>query len=85
MMKEEITQDEFRAGMSGNAYVVVQLREDRPTTPGRIRIRAERNCEHSATICVGCADSWALDYQIFWGRTAGGRRLQQRLASAGAR
>jgi hypothetical protein len=62
--------------LSGSTYVQMMLNNDelewgwRPTP---IRSR----CMHEYTCCIECIDSWALDYEIYWDRTAGGRRLRQ--------
>jgi hypothetical protein len=70
--------------LSGNFYVPMRLREESSETrPTPTKIASERRCEHEHTICMECADSWSLDWVIFWNRTAGGRRLYDRLLAAG--
>jgi hypothetical protein len=64
--------------LSGYAYVPMRLNDDElgwgfQSTP----IRTPRRCEHGYTCCIECVDSWALDYEVNWGATAGGRRLRQ--------
>ncbi|WP_435593804.1 hypothetical protein [Nocardia sp. bgisy118] len=67
------------AQLSGNAYVMVQLR-DTGDPYGRILLvwSADR-CNHGYTICPECAESWELDHHVHYELTGGGRRLRAAL------
>lgn len=62
--------------LSGNAYVNVCLKET-PDSPGRVRVRSHKYCEHDDTVCVECVDSWLIDYRIDFDRTCAGRSLYE--------
>ncbi|MFD6221228.1 hypothetical protein [Nocardia asteroides] len=67
------------AKLSGNAYVVVRLR-DSDDPPGRILLVGRTwRCVHGCTICVECAESWELDHHVDYELTGGGRRLREAL------
>lgn len=68
------------ANLSGNAYVAVRQRrpeDDDNRRPSRVPLVAERNCDHVSTICAttSCVESWEIDWELLFRRTAGGRRL----------
>jgi hypothetical protein len=78
-MNTELTRDQV-AHMSGDRYVYGRLREEgSDAEPARIPIR--ERCEHVATICPSCAETWALDWVLLFDRTAGGRNLRDRASS----
>ncbi|WP_431969560.1 hypothetical protein [Nocardia sp. bgisy134] len=67
------------AQLSGNAYVMVTLR-DTDDPYGRILlVWNPHRCNHGYTICVECADSWELDHHVHYDLTGGGRRLRKAL------
>ncbi|MGF6886307.1 hypothetical protein ABIA39_000274 [Nocardia sp. GAS34] len=79
-MKNNTTHDEdgaIRKGakVSGNAYVSVRLR-DTNSKAEKILFRSPDKCNHEATICRDCAESWSWDHTIGFDRTAAGRRLR---------
>ncbi|MEV6363166.1 hypothetical protein [Nocardia asteroides] len=80
-MKDTRTHDEDgvitpEAKLSGNAYVVVRLR-DSDDPPGRILlVRNPSRCPHGCTICAECAASWELDHHMHYESTGGGRWLR---------
>lgn len=63
--------------LSGNAYVRLGLPGEEP---GRVRVRQPANCDHGITICTECVESWEIDHDIQFHRTAAGRRLAKELA-----
>jgi len=75
------------AKLSGSTYVSIRLRgEDHlgRSAIGRLLIRDPLYCAHGVTICVECADSWEIDYSVYYDRTAGGRRLADARAARSA-
>ncbi len=34
-------------------------------------------CDHEFTCCIECVQDWALDYEVAWHRTVGGRAMHQ--------
>lgn len=82
LMKDTQAHDEYgvikpEAKLSGNAYIVVTLRDtDDPS--GRILLVWNPNrCNHGYTLCVECAQSWELDHHLHYELTGGGRRLRE--------
>lgn len=69
--------------LSGNSYVSAILRgEPIPKQLPKIRVADERRCDHVETICVDCARTWEIDWQLNYERTAAGRRLRAVLDQA---
>jgi hypothetical protein len=66
---------------SGDHYVPVRIKEvpragERARKLGRIYVvNNPINCGHVHSMCVACAKSWEIDYEVGYQRTGGGRRL----------
>ncbi|WP_067885714.1 hypothetical protein [Nocardia vaccinii] len=61
--------------LSGHTYVPVQLR-DRNISAEKVLFRPPDKCNHEATICRECAESWGWDHVVHFDRTVAGRRLR---------
>jgi hypothetical protein len=68
--------------LSGYNYVPMRCKPG-PFYP--VKIKANPNlCEHIETVCSECVESWSIDYEIRFERTAGGRALLAQAQAAGA-
>ena len=81
VMKNEITKAETRM-LSSTQYVSVVMKK--PDTVedhviGRVKVLTPRYCQHTATMCIECTQTWGIDYTIFYDRTIAGRRLKEQL------
>ena len=72
-------------GLSGSSYVVGGLDEsyvDADGTPVHrfcryaIPIRTVNRCDHRQYVCARCAEVWMYDWEFYFDRTTGGRRLR---------
>jgi hypothetical protein len=68
-------------GLSGNAYVPARMRGYEHEGLHPIRVLTPARCDHLETICTDCAESWSWDWDIWWHRTAGGRRLGRQIVA----
>lgn len=59
---------------SGNTYVPMRMKDSNAkATP--TPIKSAKRCTHIHTICTRCYESWEDDWEVFYDRTVGGRRL----------
>lgn len=69
--------------LSGHNYVPMRC-EPGPFHP--VKIKTNPNlCEHIETVCSECVESWSIDYEIRFKRTAGGRALLAQAEAAGTK
>lgn len=62
--------------LSGNAYVPAVLRAEGGKRQ-KIKVSIPKFCDHTSTVCPtpSCVESWSIDWDLLFKRTAGGRRL----------
>lgn len=68
--------------LSSNSYVPMRIKPEAggedDVQPTPTKIASEKRCLHETTVCVTCLPEWQADWQVFFGRTNGGRRLAAR-------
>ncbi|MFE3318109.1 hypothetical protein [Nocardia sp. NPDC059195] len=67
------------AKLSGNAYVLVTLRDSNDPYGRILLVWNSSRCKHGYTVCVECTESWELDHVVHYALTGGGRRLRAAL------
>ncbi|MGY0497464.1 hypothetical protein ACWZHB_03070 [Nocardia sp. FBN12] len=83
-MKNTQSHDEYGvikpgAKLSGNAYVLVRLRDSEDPYGRILLVGNPSRCNHGYTLCIECAESWELDHLVHYDLTGGGRRLREAL------
>lgn len=72
-------------GQDPERSVLMALREGGPSlaaaSPVAV-IDAPAACGHTETVCTDCAETWALDWAIYYDATPGGRQLRAALLQA---
>lgn len=76
----EVPADQSLAGVS---YVSARMTSEPGRSYDKLVIAEPALCGHTNRICPTCAHLWAADYEMFWQRTAGGRRLKAAIDAAG--
>lgn len=61
-------------GITSKYYVQMKLREERDEA-SPVRILSDKRCGHRETVCPRCLPEWECDYEVFFERTIGGRKL----------